>query len=91
MAKTFKLQVVTPEKQHLSEDVTFVALPGLQGEFGVLPGHAPLLAALTSGIMKVEKERETKTYRIGGGYAEVTGGDHVIVLAETLMASEEVK
>ncbi len=87
MAKTFKLQVVTPEKQHLNEDVTFVALPGLVGEFGVLPGHAPLLSALKKGVMKVEKDRESRTYRIGGGYAEVRG-DSVIVLAETLEAVE---
>jgi len=74
---------VTPEKQHISEEVTFVTLPGLVGEFGVLPGHAPLLAALKTGVMKVEKDRESKNYRIGGGYAEVDGND-VIVLAESL-------
>jgi len=83
MAKTLKLQVVTPDKQHLSEDVRFVALPGLVGEFGVLPGHAPLLAALKEGIMRVEREKETRSYRLGGGYAEV-GEDGVIVLAESL-------
>lgn len=88
MAKTLKLQVVTPERQCLNEDVNAVILPGLVGEFGVLPGHANLLSALKAGVMKVEKERETRRYRLGGGYAEVEG-NRVIVLAETLEEIEK--
>ena len=90
MAKTFKLQVVTPDKQHLSEDVTFVALPGTVGEFGVLADHAPFLAALKEGVMKVEKDREARSYRIGGGYAEIMRNS-VIVLVETMQPLEEGK
>jgi len=87
MAKTIKLQVVTPERQCLNEEVSSVVLPGLLGEFGVLPGHANLLSALKEGILKVEKDREVRRFRIGGGYAEVVKGQ-VIVLAETLEALE---
>jgi F-type H+-transporting ATPase subunit epsilon len=87
MAKTIKLQVVTPERQCLNEEVSSVILPGIMGEFGVLPGHANLLAALKVGVMKVEKDRTTRSYRLGGGYAEV-GQEGVIVLAETLEALE---
>jgi F-type H+-transporting ATPase subunit epsilon len=84
MAKTFKIQVVTPERQCLNEEVHYVSLPGMVGEFGVLPDHAPILAVLKEGVMRVEKDREVRAYRIGGGYAEVNENS-LIVLAETLV------
>ena len=89
MAKNLKLDVVTPEGQALSREVTEVVLPGLRGSFGVLPGHMPLIAALQPGILKFTDPDGETIYAIGGGYAEVTP-QKVIVLADTADPAEEI-
>lgn len=88
MAHTFKLQVVTPEKQAVTEQVSSVTLPGVEGSFGVLAGHMPFLSALKAGPLRIVREGKTKTYQIGGGFAEVRS-DSVIVLAESIESFEE--
>jgi F-type H+-transporting ATPase subunit epsilon len=89
MAKTLKLKIVTPERQALSEDVEQVILPGVAGSFGVLAGHAPTLAALKPGMLKVLRANATETYACSGGYAEVTGKE-VVVLADALELASEI-
>src|SRR5215510_14365320 len=51
MAGTFKFELVTPERMLLSEDATQVVVPGVEGEFTVLAGHAPLVSALRPGVI----------------------------------------
>ena len=53
MAGTFKFELVTPERMALSEDVAQVVVPGVEGEFTVLPGHAPVISALRPGVIEV--------------------------------------
>ena len=53
MAGTFKFELVTPERMALSEDVGQVVVPGVEGDFTVLPGHAPVISALRPGIIDV--------------------------------------
>jgi F-type H+-transporting ATPase subunit epsilon len=87
MAKTFKLEVVTPDRQVIAEAVSMVTLPGLLGEFGVLPGHAAFLSALKKGKMKITRDGKAEFHLIGSGYAEVKG-DAVIVLTESVEGIE---
>jgi F-type H+-transporting ATPase subunit epsilon len=89
MPKTFKLQVVTPERQVLSEEVTEVVLPGGAGEFGALAGHMPLLSSLRPGRMIILKGLERELYFVSGGYAEVNP-QSVTVLAESLEKADEI-
>jgi len=82
---TFKFELISPEEKLISEDVTMVTIPGEEGEFGVLAGHAPLLSALRVGVIEVRREsaNENNPRRIfvAGGFADV-GADHCTVLAE---------
>ena len=76
------LDLVSPERLLLSEDVDMVTVPGADGYFGVLPGHAPVMSALRPGVVEVKggSEPEMKLF-ILGGFAEVTP-INVSVLAE---------
>jgi len=89
MAKTFKLQVVAPDRPALTQDVNLVVLPGSVGEFGIMAQHMPFLSSLKSGIMRIVKGQERELYFINGGYAQVNHGS-VIVLAEGFEKAEEI-
>jgi len=88
MAGTFKFELVTPERMALSEDVAQVVVPGVEGEFTVLPGHAPVISALRPGVIEVVLPDASKTrIFVKGGFAEVDA-DRLIVLAERAMDVE---
>ena len=87
--KTIRLEFVTPVRQLTDEDVDEVQLPGEDGFFGVLPGHAPLLAALAPGQMWYRKGTEKMYAFVGGGFAEVVA-DRVSVLAPVAESAEEI-
>ena len=89
MAPTIRLELVTPERLVLSEDVDEVVLPGYEGEFGVLPGHTQFLAILNIGIMWYRKGSAVTRVALGGGFAEVTH-DRVVVMADTAEPSDEI-
>lgn len=84
MALHFEL--VTPAKLVRSEDVHMVVVPGSEGEFGVLEGHAPFLSTITDGTVKVYKSENAapEEIAIAGGFAEVTPKG-LTVLAEKLV------
>jgi F-type H+-transporting ATPase subunit epsilon len=82
MAGTFKFELVTPERMALSQDATQVLVPGMEGEFTVLPGHAPVISALRPGVIEVVEPDATRTrIYVKGGFAEVDA-DRLTVLAE---------
>jgi len=83
------LEVVTPDRQVVHDQVDSVQLPGLDGELGILPGHAPLLTELGTGVLSFQKGTETRYATALGGFAEVLG-DRVIVLAERSELAEEI-
>ena len=83
------LDIVTPNKLVLRKEVDEVCVPGLLGEFGILPQHTPFLTTLGSGTLKTIRDKEVRKYVINGGFAEVSA-DHVIVLTETCEAAEEI-
>ena len=88
MAGTFKFELVTPERMALSEDVGQVVVPGVEGDFTVLPGHAAVISALRPGIIDVTLPDASKTrIYVKGGFAEVDG-DHLTVLAERALDVE---
>ena len=84
-----RLEFVTPERALAHEDVDEVELPGEEGFFGVLPGHAPMLAALTTGEMWYRQGGEKKYAFIAGGFAEVVG-DRVSILAPVAERAEDI-
>jgi F-type H+-transporting ATPase subunit epsilon len=89
MASTIRLELVTPERLLLSEEVDEVVAPGYEGEFGVLPGHTQFLAILNIGMLWYRKEGAVKKIALGGGFAEVTH-DRVVVLADTAERTDEI-
>jgi len=76
-------ELVTPEKLVRSEDVYMVTVPGTDGDFGVLEGHAPLMATIRDGALLIQRsdKGEPETITIRGGFAEVTARG-LTVLAE---------
>jgi F-type H+-transporting ATPase subunit epsilon len=82
------LEIVTPEKLAYSDTVDSVVLPGSEGELGVLPHHAPLVAMLGVGELRIRKGGAEESFAIVGGFLQVRP-DKVVVMAETAdMASE---
>ena len=82
------LEIVTPERLAYSDTVDSVVLPGAEGELGVLPHHAPLLAMLGVGELRIRKAGDEEAFAIVGGFVQVRP-DKVVVMAETAdMASE---
>ena len=89
ISKSIRLEFVTPERAIAHEDVDEVELPGEEGFFGVLPGHAPLLVALKTGPIWYRSGGEKHYAFISGGFAEVTG-DRVSVLATVAERAEDI-
>jgi len=87
--KSLRLDVVTPEKTVVSEDVDIVMAPGYFGEFGALPNHIPFLAQLQAGEVKYRKGGQLESMAVGGGYAEVLP-TQVTVLAVTAERSKDI-
>lgn len=82
MAETIRLELVTPVRQILSEDVDEVIAPGVEGDLGVLPEHAPLLTALRVGELAYRLRGKLEYVAIvGGGFLEVNN-NKVIILAD---------
>ena len=62
------LSVVTPESSLFKGDAGFVAAPGAEGELGILPHHAALIAHLGTGSLRIKSENETRRYAVRGGF-----------------------
>ena len=86
---SIKLEIVTAERVVYSEDVQMVILPGIDGELGILPHHAPLLTLLKPGELRVKKDGEEIAMAVSGGFVEVRP-DKVIVLADAAERAEEI-
>ncbi|MEI6537469.1 MAG: ATP synthase F1 subunit epsilon [Verrucomicrobiaceae bacterium] len=69
---SLKLEIVTPEAKVFSDEVTTVVLPGMLGEMGVLPNHAPIVTALIPGELRYTQGNTTTELAIGDGFVEVT-------------------
>jgi F-type H+-transporting ATPase subunit epsilon len=82
VAERLTLELATPTRMLVAETVDEVVVPGSEGYFGVLPGHAALLATLGIGELTYRIGRDERHVAIAGGFAEVRN-DKVIVLADT--------
>ncbi len=80
-------ELVTPEKLVRSDEVHMVVVPGVEGEFGVMAGHAPFMTTLKDGELKVYKTAggQPESITVSGGFAEV-GDKGLTVLAESASA-----
>jgi F-type H+-transporting ATPase subunit epsilon len=91
LPESIQLIVVTPERQLLRESVVEVTIPGLDGQLGILPGHAPLMTELGIGELsyRTSASSQAVTLAVISGFAEVLP-DRVTVLAETAERAEEI-
>ena len=86
---SLKLDIVTAERVVYSEEVDAVIAPGVEGQLGILPHHAPLMTTLQAGELRVKRGGEEDSLAISGGFLEVRP-DRVIVLADTAERAEEI-
>ena len=85
-----RCEVVTAERTVFEDDVSMVVAPGIEGQLGILPHHAPLMTALTWGELIIHREgQEDEFIAIGGGFMEV-GPEHVTILADSAERAEEI-
>ena len=89
LPKSFHLTVVTRERKIVETDAVEAVLPASDGEIGVLPGHAPLLATLRVGVMRYRDNGHQESLVLSWGFAEVLP-DRVIVMAETAKLPSEI-
>jgi len=90
MADTMRFEFVSPERLLMSDDVRQVDVPGAEGDFGVLPTHAPMISTLRAGVLKVTiGDGTVREVFVRGGFAEVRP-DLLTVLAEQAIPVEEL-
>jgi len=89
MAGAIHLEVVTPDGLKLAADVDEFTAPSVDGEFGVLPGHVPLLAALATGIVSYTIGGEKHAVAIGSGFAEVAD-DKALLITDRFIKKEDI-
>ncbi|GAG21047.1 unnamed protein product, partial [marine sediment metagenome] len=86
---SLKLDIVTAERVVYSDEADVVVAPGIDGQLGILPHHAPLMTTLQPGELRVRKGGEEFSLAISGGFLEVRP-DRVIILADTAERAEEI-
>lgn len=85
MADTLKLELVSPERLLLSEQVEMVIVPGAEGVFGVLPSHAPTISILKPGFVQAYKGGAVaESFFVTGGFAEVTSTTCTVLVDEAI-------
>ena len=89
MADSVEFELVSPERLLLSKSVEMVVVPGSEGDFGVLPRHAPLISTIRPGIIRVyEGGQVTDQIFVAGGFAEVTGTRCTVLAEEALPVAD---
>ncbi|GAB4543269.1 MAG: F0F1 ATP synthase subunit epsilon [Anaerolineales bacterium] len=86
---TIRCEIVSQDRTVFTGDVDIVVLPGVDGEMGILPHHAPVLTALKYGFIKVRKGGKEEVFTVAGGVAEVQP-DIVTVLADAAENVQEI-
>ncbi len=91
MEKALKVDVVNAEESLFSGNAEFVALPGIEGELGILPGHTPLITLIRPGLVRIREEgkKDEEEIFVAGGVLEVQPF-HVIVLADVAIRSTDL-
>lgn len=90
MAETLEFELVSPEKLLVSEAVGMVVVPGIEGDFGALPQHSPLLSTVRPGVISIYQQgKVSRRIFVAGGFAEVTE-ERCTVLAEEAVPVEDI-
>lgn len=89
MATTLRLEIVTPEEKTFSEDVDMVTLPGVEGEMGIFPNHAPLMTQIEAGEVIARTGGADRHLAVGDGFVQITG-DRVAVLTDMAVKAEDI-
>ncbi len=84
-----KLEIITAERRVYSDDVDLLVAPGVEGELGILPHHAPLLTALKPGELRIRKGGQDEYFAVAGGFMEVIA-NRVTVLADAAEHPDEI-
>jgi F-type H+-transporting ATPase subunit epsilon len=84
MADRLTFELVSPERLLLAAQVDMVVVPGSEGEFGVLAGHAPLVSTLRPGVIAVHDEKSIRRIFVRGGFAEVTSSGLTVLAEEAI-------
>ena len=89
MADKFTFELVSPERLLLSVEAEMVEMPGAEGDFGVLPGHAPMISSLRPGVIEITgaEDWDDRIF-IAGGIAEIAADQLVILAEEAIPVSE---
>mgnify|MGYP003385813023 CR=1 FL=1 len=89
MAESFQFDLVSPERKLLSEAVAMVTVPGMEGDFGVLKGHAPFMSTLRPGFVEIQRSEQSEPLRVfvTGGFADVTPAGLTLLADEALDAN----
>jgi F-type H+-transporting ATPase subunit epsilon len=91
ISNTLSLSIVAPSGQvATADDIDQVVAPGLIGEFGVLPGHVPLLAALKAGVLSWSEHGQKQVLAVDKGYLQVGAGNRVIIMVEAALPAAKV-
>ncbi len=86
---TMRLEIITAERRVYSDDVEVLVAPGIDGELGILPHHAPLMTALQPGEIMIRKGGQETYLAVTGGFLEVMA-NQVTILADAAERSEEI-
>lgn len=89
MADALDLQIITPDGVKLSEQASELTAPSVEGEFGVLPGHRPLLAALKTGIVSYKKDDQQFRVAVGPGFIEIAD-DKAVLLTDCFANKDDI-
>lgn len=89
MADTIALEIVTPDGLKLKEAVNELTAPSVSGEFGVLPQHRPMLAALATGIVTYTQNGKTQSVAVGPGFVEIAA-DKALLLTDRFIAKDDI-
>lgn len=89
MAETFQFDLVSPERSLLSGPAEMVTVPGMDGDFGVLKGHAPFMSTLRPGIVEIRRGGgEVLKVFVSGGFADVTPAGLTLLADDAIEAGE---
>ena len=86
---TMRLEIVTAERVVHSEDIDVLVAPGVSGQLGILPSHAPLLTSLAPGELRIVRGDEERYIAVSGGFMEVLG-NKITILADSAEHSQEI-
>ncbi len=88
MSQEIQLEIVTPSKRLLTTTCNEVLVPGVWGEFGVLPSHAPLISTMVTGVAKYKEGNGTKSVAVKSGFAQVNHNKVILLADDAVLPSD---